>query len=394
MDVKALAAQEKEYILQQRHYLHAHPELGREEKNTTAHLVKELTAMGISVETFPDITGCVGTIEGKKGPGKTVMLRADIDALPITEDPKGKKGYVPENPGICHACGHDCHMAMLLGAAKILSAHREEFPGKVKLLFQMGEEIGTESRHYVEKGCLDDVDAIFGMHIWALLEAGTVNLEDGERMACSDRFTITIRGKKAPSTAPEKGVDPLTAAADVVMALQQLVSRQNDPENTFVLTVGMMNSEGEKGFLADQVQLVGTTRTFNKAFRKTLPDRIEKIAKGVGEAMGCSVDCTYFFGPAPLINEHKDLNDCARSAVVKVMGPDVLVSMPKQMGAEDFSVLMEKVPGVFMFLGARNKVKGINCVHHHPAFQVDEDVLQHGSAIEAQFAVDYLNSAE
>ena len=392
MDVKALAAQEKDYILQQRHYLHAHPELGREEKNTTAHLVKELTAMGIAVETFPDITGCIGTIEGTKGSGKTVMLRSDIDALPITEDPKGKEAYVSQNPGICHACGHDCHMAMLLGAARILSAHRDEFPGKVKLLFQMGEEIGTESRHYVEKGCLDDVDAIFGMHIWALLETGTVNLEDGERMACSDRFTITITGQSAPSGAPEKGVDPITTAADVVMALQQLVSRQNDPENTFVLTVGMMNSEGKPGCLANQVQLVGTTRTFNKAFRKTLPERIEKVAKGVGESMGCHVDCTYFFGPAPLINEHKDLNDCARGAVAKVMGPDVLVSMPKQMGAEDFSVYMEKVPGVFMFLGARNKAKGICCVHHHPAFQVDEDVLPDGSAIEAQFAVDYLNS--
>ena len=308
MDVKALAADEKAYILEQRHWLHAHPELGREEKNTTAHIAAELERMGIPVQTFPDITGCIGTIQGTKGPGKTLMLRADIDALPIQEADLTKT-YASQNPGVMHACGHDCHTAMLLGAAKILSAHRDAFPGKVKLLFQMGEEIGTESRHYVEKGCLDDVDAIFGMHIWALLDAGTANLEDGERMACSDRFTLTLTGKPALSDAPEQGADPLAAAASVVMGLQQLVSRQNDPENTFVLTVGMMNSEGNKGELARSVQLVGTTRTFNKAFRKTLPEKIEKVARAFGEGLGCQVDCTYFFGPAPLINEHRNLND-------------------------------------------------------------------------------------
>lgn len=391
MDAKTLAAAEKDYILAQRHYLHAHPELGREEKNTTAHIAAELTKMGIPVQTFPDITGCIGTIQGTKGPGKTLMLRADIDALPIQEADT-TKSYASRNPGVMHACGHDCHTAMLLGAAKILSTHRDAFPGKVKLLFQMGEEIGTESRHYVEKGCLEDVDAIFGMHIWALLEAGTANLEDGERMACSDRFTITLTGKPAPSDAPEQGADPIAAAASVILGLQQLVSRKNDPENTFVLTVGMMNSDGEqKGHLARRVQLVGTTRTFNKAFRKTLPQRIEKVARAIGEGLDCQVDCTYFFGPAPLINEHQELNDLGRKVVGEVMGPEALVPMEKQMGAEDFSVFMEKVPGVFLFLGARNEKKGICCVHHHPAFDVDEDVLPYGTGIEVAFAVEYLN---
>ena len=349
MDAKTLAAAEKDYILEQRHYFHAHPELGREEKNTTAHIVEELTKMGIPVQTFPDITGCVGTIEGAKGPGKTLMLRADIDALPIQEADT-TKAYASQNPGVMHACGHDCHTAMLLGAAKILSTHRDAFPGKVKLLFQMGEEIGTESRHYVEKGCLDDVDAIFGMHIWALLEAGTANLEDGERMACSDRFTITITGQPALSDAPEQGADPIAAAASVVLGLQQLVSRKNDPENTFVLTVGMMNSDGEqKGHLVRSVQLVGTTRTFNKAFRKTLPQRIEKVAKAIGEGLDCQVDCTYFFGPAPLINEHKELNDLGRAAVTEVMGTRALVPMEKQMGAEDFSGHGKGSGGIHVF---------------------------------------------
>ncbi len=390
MDVKALAADEKAYILEQRHWLHAHPELGREEKNTTAHIAAELERMGIPVQTFPDITGCIGTIQGTKGPGKTLMLRADIDALPIQEADLTKT-YASQNPGVMHACGHDCHTAMLLGAAKILSAHRDAFPGKVKLLFQMGEEIGTESRQYVEKGCLDDVDAIFGMHIWALLDAGTANLEDGERMACSDRFTLTLTGKTALSDAPEQGADPLAAAASVVMGLQQLVSRQNDPENTFVLTVGMMNSEGNKGELARSVQLVGTTRTFNKAFRKTLPEKIEKVARAFGEGLGCQVDCTYFFGPAPLINEHRNLNDCGRKAVARIMGDKALVPMEKQMGAEDFSVYMEKTPGVFGFLGSRNEAKGLTSPHHHPDFEPDEDVLPYGTGVYAYFAYHFLN---
>ena len=195
MDVKALAADEKAYILEQRHWLHAHPELGREEKNTTAHIAAELERMGIPVQTFPDITGCIGTIQGTKGPGKTLMLRADIDALPIQEADLTKT-YASQNPGVMHACGHDCHTAMLLGAAKILSAHRDAFPGKVKLLFQMGEEIGTESRHYVEKGCLDDVDAIFGMPIWALLDAGTANLEDGNGWPAATGSPLPLPGKR------------------------------------------------------------------------------------------------------------------------------------------------------------------------------------------------------
>ena len=177
MDIKALAYGEKEYITALRRHFHAHPELGRHEVETTKRITEELEKMGIEVMTFSDITGCIGVIRGGHD-GGTVALRADIDALPIQEADLTKE-YASQNAGVMHACGHDCHTAMLLGAAKILSAHREEIHGTVKLLFQMAEEIGTESRHYVENGSLSDVDAIFGMHIWATLDAGKVNFEDG-----------------------------------------------------------------------------------------------------------------------------------------------------------------------------------------------------------------------
>ena len=274
IDTKALALAEKDYIVGERRYFHSHPELGNHEVNTTKHIMAELQKMGVDeILSWDDITGCVGIIHGKYH-GKTVALRADIDALPIQEADL-TKSYASRNAGVMHACGHDCHTAMLLGAAKILTQHREEIHGTVKLLFQMAEEIGTESRHYVEKGALADVSAIFGMHIWATLESGTVNIDDGPRMASSDRFVIKIHGRSAHGSAPDQG-------------------------------------------------------------------------------------------------------------------KDALVPMEKQMGAEDFSVYLETIPGLFAFLGARNRDKGIDCVHHHPAFDVDEDTFPDGSAIYARFAIDCL----
>lgn len=389
MDCKALALQEKDYIIGLRRWFHAHPELGTEEIRTTERIAEELRAAGVEVETFPDITGCIGTLRGEK-PGPTVMLRADIDALPIQEAASGKP-YCSQNPGVMHACGHDCHAAMLLGAAKLLAAHKDEIAGTVKFLFQMAEEIGTESRHYVEKGCLNGVDAIYGMHVWSLLPAGTFNLEDGPRMACSDRFTIRIYGQAAHGSAPHQGHDAVVAAAGIVMALQTLVSRVNDPQNTFVLTTGIMNGGTRDNIIAAKAELIGTTRTFDKAFRKTIPELIRRTAEAAAEAYGCTADCTYFFGPAPLINDHPELNGIARHAAEAILGPDSLVPMERQMGAEDFSVYMDGTPGLYGFLGCRNEEKGITSPHHSDTFDVDEDVLPLGTAIYMQFALDFLN---
>lgn len=389
MNFKEQALAEEKYILEQRHWLHAHPELGTKEFKTTEHIVNELQKSGIDVQTFDDITGCIGTIKGAY-PGKTVMLRADIDALPIQEE--NECSFCSQNAGVMHACGHDCHTAMLLAAGKMLAAYKDELHGTVKLLFQMAEEIGTESRHYVEKGCLDDVDAIYGQHVWSLVDSGKVSIEDGERMACSDRFTITITGKSAPADKPQEGKDAVLAAANVVMALQSIVSRINMPQNTLVVTTGMMNGGSSEAVVADKVELVGTVRTFNKAFRNGMPQMIEDIAKKAALVYGCEVSSTYFFGPAPLINEHHELNEIARSAAVKIMGEEALCHLDKMTGAEDFSVFMEKTKGVYGFIGVRNLAKGLNCVHHHPKFVVDEDQLKYGAAIYAQFAYDYLNS--
>ena len=389
MNVKELAKEQESYVIQCRHYLHSHPELSTKEVNTTRFIKEELEKMGVEVQEFEGITGCVGTIKGDK-PGKTVMLRADIDALPITENPG--KSYCSLNPGVMHACGHDCHTSMLLGAAKILSAHRDEIHGTVKLIFQMAEEIGRKSEEYVKRGALEGVDAIFGMHIWSAVPAGKVNFESGERMACSDRFTIKIHGKSSHGSAPHEGKDAIIAGAAAIQALQTIPSRINNPFNALVVTVGIFNGGTKENIITDQAELTGTVRAFNREFRNSMPEVIKSVVEPVVKGYGCSAEVDYYFGPSPLINDHEDLVQIARGAASKEMGEDALIPLKKMTGAEDFSVYMETVPGVFGYLGCRNEEKGIIAAHHHPAFDVDEDVLYHGTGIYVQFALDYLNA--
>ena len=389
MNVKELAKEQESYVIQCRHYLHSHPELSTKEVNTTRFIKEELEKMGVEVQEFEGITGCVGTIKGDK-PGNTVMLRADIDALPITENPG--KSYCSLNPGVMHACGHDCHTSMLLGAAKILSAHRDEIHGTVKLIFQMAEEIGRKSEEYVKRGALEGVDAIFGMHIWSAVPAGKVNFESGERMACSDRFTIKIHGKSSHGSAPHEGKDAIIAGAAAIQALQTIPSRINNPFNALVVTVGIFNGGTKENIIADQAELTGTVRAFNREFRNSMPEVIKSVVEPVVKGYGCSAEVDYYFGPSPLINDHEDLVQIARGAASKEMGEDALIPLKKMTGAEDFSVYMETVPGVFGYLGCRNEEKGIIAAHHHPAFDVDEDVLYHGTGIYVQFALDYLNA--
>lgn len=387
MNIKEAAKELEGYVTQCRQYLHAHPELGEKEVETTRYIKEQLEGMGIPVQTFEGITGCVGTIQGGQS-GKTVMLRADIDALPIQENPG--KSYCSTNPGVMHACGHDCHTAMLLGAARILSDNRAELKGTVKLIFQMAEEIGRKSEEYVKRGALEGVDAIFGMHVWSSMELLSASFESGERMACSDRFTIQIHGKSAHGSAPHQGQDAILAAAAAVMALQSIPSRNKNPLDSLVVTVGMMNGGTKENILAGSVELVGTVRAFNREFRESMPRRIEHLVKQVAEGYGCTADCDYYFGPSPLINDDEELVALAQGAAKKELGDNCLAQLQKMTGAEDFSVYMEHIPGVYGYLGFRNTEKGIDCAHHHPAFDVDETVLHHGAGIYAHFAVDYL----
>lgn len=389
MNIKDLAEKYNDYIIEKRRYYHSVPELSFEEVNTTKQLAEDLEEMGIEVETFDDYNGLVGIIAGGK-PGKTVMLRADIDALPVEEHTG--LSYASSNENM-HACGHDAHISMLLGAAKILVDMKESLEGTVKLLFQAAEESCYGAKYYVDNGVLDGVDAIFGMHIWGTLDAPYFNLESGVRMASVDNFKITVEGVSSHGSAPQYGKDAIIAAASMIMNIQTLVSRVNDPLNPLVVSIGTINGGQRFNIIANHVEMEGTVRTHSREARASVEGNLRSIVDNTAKLLGCKASLEYSYYAAPIINEHEAINKIARDAAIKLYGKENLIGMPKLMGSEDFAYLMEKVPGFYGFIGTRNKEKGLIYSNHNDKFTVDEEVLHRGSALYAQFAHDFLNSA-
>jgi amidohydrolase len=387
MKIRELAEKYNDYIIGRRRFYHTIPELSHQEHETTENLAKDLEGMDIEVTTFPDYTGVIGLIKGGKA-GKTVALRADIDALPVKEETG--LAFASKYPGKMHACGHDAHMSMLLGAAKILLELKEELEGDVKLIFQGAEETGHGAEYYVKNGYVDDVDAIFGMHIWGTLDAPYFSLEPGARMASMDNFKITVKGSSTHGSSPHLGKDAIVAASSIVMNMQTFVSRMNDPLNPLVVTVGTINGGERFNIIADHVELVGTVRTHSREIRESIEAKLRLIAENTARALGCEAELEYSYLPGPIINEHENLNRIARDAALKLYGEEGLTEMPKLMGSEDFSYFMEKVPAFYGFIGALNKEKGIVYSNHNEKFTVDEDALKRGSALYAQFAYDFL----
>lgn len=388
MNIKLSAEKYNDYIIERRRFYHSIPELSFEEKRTTAELVKDLQKLGIEVETFPDYPGLVGTIKGKNK-GKTVMLRADIDALPV-EEHTGLP-YASCN-GKMHACGHDAHISMLLGAAKILSEMKDELKGTIKLLFQAAEESCYGAKYYAEKGVLDGVDAVFGMHVWGTLDAPYFNLEAGNRMASVDNFKITVKGVSSHGSAPHLGKDAVVAASSIIMNIQTLVSRINDPLNPLVVSIGTVKGGQRFNIIANHVEMEGTVRTHSREVRAIIEQNLREITEGTAKALGCEAELEYSYYAAPIINEHSAINKIVQDAAAKLYGEESMVKMPKLMGSEDFAYLMEKAPGFYGFIGTKNEEKGIIYPNHNDKFTVDEDVLHRGSALYAQFAHDFLEN--
>ncbi|MFA9423800.1 MAG: amidohydrolase [Sedimentibacter sp.] len=386
MNIKVSAEKYNDYIIERRRFYHSMPELSFEEVKTTKAIAEDLKNMGIEVETFPDYNGLVGTIKGSK-PGKTVMLRADIDALPV-EEHTGLP-YASTN-GNMHACGHDAHISMLLGGAKILADMKDELKGTVKLLFQAAEESCYGAKYYVEKGVLDGVDAVYGMHIWGSLDAPYFSLESGNRMASVDNFKIIVTGVSSHGSAPHLGKDAVIAASSIIMNIQTVVSRINDPLNPLVVTIGTIKGGQRFNIIANHVEMEGTIRTHSREVRATVEKILREIVENTGKALGCKAELEYSYFASPVINDHEDINNIVRAAAVKLYGEESLVHMPKLMGSEDFAYLAEAVPGFYGFLGCRNEKKGLIYSNHNDKFTVDESVLHRGSALYAQFAYDFL----
>lgn len=389
MDIKALAEEYSPYIIERRRYYHAHPELSFKEWETTASLVKEVEAMGYEVQTFEDYPGLVATLDTGK-PGRTVMLRADIDALPVKECTG--LPFASENEGVMHACGHDTHTAMLLGAAKILATVKDEIPaGKVKLIFQSGEEMGYGAKYYVEHGVMDGIDAVFGLHVWGTFEAPYLSVEPGNRMASMDNFTINVHGHQSHGSAPQDGKDAILAASAIVMALQAFVSRKNDPRNPLVISVGKFHGGAMYNIICPEVELVGTIRTYSRTLRAELEPELRRIVENTARGYDCTAEIEVRAMLPAVINDNDELNEIGYNAAVKLFGTEGVKTMPSNMGSEDFALLMENVPGFFAFLGSRNEEKGLVYTNHNEKYTVDEDCLMRGSALAAQFAVDFLS---
>lgn len=390
MDIKEKAENIKDYIIEMRRHFHQNPELSLEEFETTKKIVNELEKMSIEVSTFKDgLTGCIGTIKGAKE-GKTLLLRADIDALSVHE--KTNLEFASRVDGKMHACGHDCHAAMLLGVAKILSEMKDKFSGNIKLFFQAAEEIGLGAKLSIEQGVMDNVDACYGVHVTPRFESPKINMQYGERMATTDVFKLTVEGTSSHGSSPHLGHDAIVASAAIITALQTIVSRINNPLKPAVVTIGTIKGGQRFNIIANEVIMEGNVRTFDEIFRKEIETHIREIAESVAKAHSCTAKLEYRYGTGVVLNKDKNLVDIAQNAVKKLYGEDSLVEMEKITGGEDFSLLMEKAPGIFGYIGTRNtKVPGSEKINHHECFTVDEDALIRGTAVAVQFALDYLN---
>jgi len=383
-------------VIADRRFLHEHPELGFQEEQTHAFVIDRLRALGVEdLRTGIAATGATALIRGTKpapGPTKTVLLRADMDALPIDEE--NDVEYRSQTPGVMHACGHDGHTAMLLGVARVLLERRDRFAGTVKLLFQPAEEGPGGAKPMIEAGVLEDphVDAAFGMHLAQEVPLGTIALRPGPAMAASDRFAIRIKGRGGHGARPQSTVDPIVVGAQIVVALQTLVSREVDPTESGVVTVGAFRAGEAFNVIPDTAELRGTVRSFMPEVRELLARRIEELARGVGAAMRAEVEVEHHFGYPPTVNTPA-MTDLVREVAEGVVGIERVEHAPQMMGAEDFSYFLERVPGCFFFVGSRNDARGLVWGHHHPRFDFDEEALGIGIATMTATTLRYLDDA-
>ena len=376
----------RDYIQSWRRRLHQYPELSLQEVQTTQALAEELDRLGIPVIRFPGHTGLIGVIAGSF-PGKTVLLRADIDALPIRENTG--LPYAAQN-GAMHACGHDCHAAMLLGAARLLLEHREELPGTVRLLFQAAEETSHGAEYFISQGCLDGVDAAFGIHIWSGLTAPLISVEAGPRMAACDNFELVVHGTAAHGASPHLGCDGIAAAAAAVTALQGYVARRHDVFQPLVVTIGSIHGGEAPNILADTVTLSGTARCFDEALRARLHGDLEALFSAACLPYGCTAQLHWHSLAPAVVNHDPHLVETGQQAARKLYGPQRLGHLAPLMVSEDFAYYSQHVPTLFCFLGGGNPEINAIYPHHNECFRIDEDALPRGAALYAQFALDYL----
>jgi amidohydrolase len=382
------------YTQSLRRDFHMHPELGFREVRTGGIVARELEALGIEVTKGIGKTGVVGYLEGSK-PGPTILLRFDMDALPITEE-TGQE-YASTNPGVMHACGHDGHTAIGLTVAKMLHAHRDQLAGNIKFCFQPSEE-GTNGEELggalmmMRDGVLESprVEKTLSLHIWNYFPLGWIHVAKGPVMAGADLFIIKLTGKGGHGAIPESAVDPVVAAAQIITALQTVVSRNVTPLKPAVISVTAIHSGTAFNVIPQTAELTGTIRTFEPAVRTLVHQRFEQIVRGIASSMGCEADITIEQVTAPVINNEAVAESVLSSA--QVLFPETTIDTSSYLttGAEDMGYMQEKADGCYFFVGSANPEKGLDYIHHHPKFDFDERVLVTASALMASAAVDLL----
>jgi hippurate hydrolase len=382
--IKELAASYAPDIIAIRHHLHAHPELSYKEFETSAFVRRQLDAYGIPWKIIAD-TGVVGIIEGRNPSSRIIALRADMDALPIQEE--NQVPYRSVNAGVMHACGHDVHTSCLLGAARILSETKEEWKGTVKLIFQPGEERNPGGASImIREGVLESPkpSCIVGLHVNPQLETGKLSFRGGKVMASADEIYITVSGKGGHAAAPHNTTDVILVASHIVVGLQQIVSRNNNPFSPSVLSICAFNGGYTTNVIPNEVKLMGTFRAMDEQWRFKAHELIRRQVEAIGEGMGAEVDLTIDVGYPNVYND-ENLHEIAMASAKAFMGDDLVEETELRMGAEDFGYYSQLVPGCFFRLGTGNVAKGITSGVHTPTFNIDENAIEIGMGMMAYF---------
>ena len=385
MKHKSILDAQKEYVISMRREFHTNPELSWNEVRTSKRIKEELDKMGIPWQPCAK-TGVVALVEGAF-PGPLVALRADIDALPVTEE--NDVPYKSANQGVMHACGHDGHAAMLLGAARALAEIRSELSGTVKLLFQPAEEKAGGAKLMIEEGALEGVEAIMGIHLWNNIPSGKINIQPGPRMASGDVVSIDFIGKGGHGSLPNQTVDPIVVASSFVMNSQAMLSREKSPLESVVFTLGEFKAGTRFNVIPEKAHMEGTFRCFSEESRKRTGEAIKRYADETAKTYRAEAVVSIAEAMPATINDPA-VTETVKTVAEKVVGSENLVWQDKTTGSEDMAYYLQKIPGAIAFVGSGYVEEGLTFPHHHPKFNINEESLANGTALYFGFAVEYL----
>ena len=388
--IKSLAHDNSNNVVKDRRYIHSHPELSFKEYNTAKYIADRLRTIGIAPTEGVAGTGVTALIKGVNPEKNVIALRADIDALPIIE--ANEISYKSQNFGVMHACGHDAHASSLLGTAWILNNIKDQFEGTIKLIFQPGEEKAPGGASLmIRDGVLKNPapKGILGQHVMPLIPVGKIGFREGIYMASADEIYITVKGKGGHAAMPDRNVDPILIASHLIVALQQIVSRNATPTIPSVLSFGRVIAEGATNIIPDEVKIEGTFRTLNEDWRRTAKIRMKKLAEGLAESMGGSCDFNILDG-YPYLYNNEELTRRSRQFAIEYVGKENVIDLDVWMAAEDFAFYSQEIDACFYRLGVRNESKGIVSNVHTPTFNIDENALEIGAGLMAWLAVQEL----